>query len=222
MTTPVGPTELDQLPSVKLQSPLAVIGAFIYLVRERFNPKWGLQWQWLESMADTDIVIEAQFNENTETRDSRPGVYIDKDQTTYGKVSTGNLDMNQPNILERQLTHYLSFGQTDVIIDCVSPSRGESMQLADTIQAYLESSKYIIMGVFGFRDISPIVASRTQAFAKQVDLHQTTISFRVEYETRWKTAPAVPILQGLQLQMDASPSSGPNTLLANLYLKSNP
>lgn len=221
MTTPLGPTDLSQLPSVKLQSPLAVIGAFIYLVRERFNPRYGLQWQWQSDVTTTDIVIEAQYNQNTEERDARPGIYIDKDQTSYGKVSTGHLDHDQPRILERDLEHRISFGQTDIVIDCISPSRGESMYLADVVQSYLEASKYVIMAVFGFRDISPIVCGRTQAFSKQTDLHQTTLTFRVEYETRWKTAPAANVMAGLQLHLSQRADEGPNKVLADIYLNSN-
>ena len=213
------PSDLNQLPSITLQSPLAIMGAFIYLVRDRFAPKWNLNWQWTDDAATTGLWVEAQYNEHTEVRDGRPGVFIDREQTTYGKVSTGHLDQTQPRILQTDLTHYISFGQTDISIDCLSTQRGESMMLGDTVQSYIESSKYVIMKVFGFRDISPLMMGKTQAFAKQVDLHQTSISFRVEYETRWATTPVAPILRGLQTSLQET-KQGVNSALAEIYLKS--
>lgn len=217
---PITPTDLKQLPSIKLQSPLAIIGAFLYLIRNRFAAGARMPWEWHADYTTTGILVEAQYNETTEVRDNRPGVFVDRDQTSYGKVSLGNLDQAQPLILQRQLTHFMSVGQTDLLIDCVSTSRGESMQIADAVQGYIEASRYIIMGVFGFRDISPIVMGRTATFAKQTDLHQTTLNFRVEYETHWATAPAYPVLRGLGIHLKESDGQGVNTYLANIYLDS--
>jgi hypothetical protein len=212
---------LEQLPSIQVKSPLAIVGAFLYLIRDRFAPDNNLPWRWLSDSSVSDVVIEAQYNRNTEASDPRPGIFVDKEQTSYGKVTVGNQDQNQPKIIQGQLVHYISFAQTDLTIDCVSTSRGESMQLADIVQAYLESSKYIIMQVFGFRDISPIVVNRTQPFQKQTDLHQTSLNFRVEYEVRWATMPAAPALRRIGAHLTENKASGGvNTLLADVYLKS--
>lgn len=214
------PTDLQQLPSIQIQSPLAIMGAFIYLVRHRFSPTWELPWQWTDDPATTGIWVEAQFNEFTEIRDGRPGVFVDRDQTTYGKVSTGHQASEQPRILQHDLTHHISFGQTDMSIDCISTSRGESIQLADMVQSYIEASRYIIMKVFGFRDMSPLVMGKAAPMAKQQDLHQTSIQFRVEYETRWATFPAAPALSGLGLHIKES-TQPVNNVLANIYLNSS-
>jgi hypothetical protein len=217
----LGPTELGQLYEVKIQSPLALVGAFLYLVRNRFkdDPSNTLNWKWRDDPGATDITIEAQYNQNTEARDVRPGIYIDRDQTTYGKVSIGNFDQNQHKLLQTEHTHHFSLGQTDIIMECISPVRGESMQLADITQTYLESSKYIIQAVFGFRDISPIVMSRTSPMVKQTDLHVTTLNFRVDYETRWATTPATAALMSLGVSLKET-RQGVDSFLSNIYIKS--
>ncbi len=216
------PEELNQLPSIRLQSPLAILGALLYLVRHRFDPEFKLPWEWSGNATETGILVETQFNEGTEVRDNRPGIFIDRSQTTYGKVSLRNLDQDQGQLLPKETVNYISIGQTDVTIDCISTSRGESAQLADEVQSYLESSKYIIMGVFKFRDISPIVMGPTQAFEKQTELHQTNLTFRVEYETKWRTSHAFPILRGLGLRIaDQDPKTGVNTIMTDIYLNSS-
>jgi hypothetical protein len=216
-----GPAELGQLFEIKVQSPLAIVGAFLYLVRNRFkdDPANQLNWKWRDDPGTTEVTIEAQFNQNTESRDVRPGIYIDRDQTTYGKVSIGNHDQNQHRLLQTDHTHHYSVGQTDIIMECVSPARGESMQLADIVHTYLESSKYIIQAVFGFRDISPIIMGRTVPMEKQTDLHVTQLNFRIDYETRWATTPAAPVLKGLGAHLKET-RQGVDSFLTDIYVKS--
>lgn len=178
-----------------------------------------MPWVWRDNPADTEIHIEVQYEPNTETADKRPGVYIDKDQTSYGQVVLGNRDQNQPAIITRRQEQFISFAQTDILIDCISPVRGESAQIADALQQYLHMSSRIIMQVFSFRSISPIVLGRTMPFQRQTDLFNTQLTFRIEYEVRWATIPAAPVLRALGVQLSES-SDGVNTQLSNFYLKS--
>lgn len=215
MTTP----DLEQLPSIQLHSPLAIVGAFLYIVRQRFAEGSGMPWVWRDNKADTDIHVEIQYEPNTEAADLRPGVYIDKDQTSYGQVTLGNRDQNQPSILTRRQEQFISFAQSDLIIDCVSPARGESAQIADAIQQYLHMSARIIGAVFSFRSLSPIVLGRTTPFQRQTDLFNTQLTFRVEYEVRWTTVPAAPVLRALGSHLAAN-TGGVNQQLTDFYLKS--
>lgn len=192
----------NESPPLPLSSPLAILGAFLYIIRNRFTQDNNLPWVWSPDNTITGIVIEAQYNPSAETEDARPGIYVDRDNTIYNKVSTGNLDQSQPRYLARGLEHYISVANSDIVIDCVSPSRGESLQIADLVQTYLESSKQIIMRTFGFRDFSSIIRGRPDIFDKQTYLHQTTVNFKIEYERRWAALPITPLLNGLRITPD--------------------
>lgn len=207
-------------PNVPLQSPLAIVGAFIFLVRERFKPDFGLPWKWLDSKTDTDILIEAQYEENIEASDMRPGIYIDKDQTSYGKVTIGYRDQNQPGILPYRQEQFYSIAQTDIVMDCVSPKKGESAQIASIVQQFLHMSSRVFMSVFTFRDITPIVMNRTSVYDRQGPAFNTSLNFRIEYEVRWATIPIAPILRSLGTHLSTDTQAGPDTLLSNVYTKS--
>ncbi len=191
---------------VKISTPLATIGVFVAILRERFltgehrlsSPE--LPWEWLADKKATGVFIESGWNENLEGRNVRPGVWIDRGQNIYGKVSIGEQDQ-QPVYPNVRLESFYCIGEMDILVDCTAPKRGESMILGSTVQDFLHMSSNIIQGYFGFRDMSPVILGQTTPFEKDDTLWNSTISFRVYYENRWATLPIAVTLNSLNLKL---------------------
>lgn len=186
-----------------LSTPLSIVGMLIEVVRLRFkkgifsNPV--LDWEWepfeTELISNSNIIfIESGFNTNIEAYTVRPGIWIDRDQNVYQKVSIGHQDQMPVHVRSR-LEEFYAGGECDVVIDCTSPNRGESMVIGSIVQDHLQMSSNIIQGCFGLRDISDVVLNRTIPFDKDDKLWNSPIQFRVYYEIRWATFPAAPLLR---------------------------
>jgi hypothetical protein len=187
------PSRKLQPSSVSLHSPLALTGAFIYMLREHF--KLGLNsWTWRPNLTASDILITSAFNKNTNVANHKPGIYVDKGQTTYSKIVIGDRDQHQHLIKKKSLQHYYAICQTDLVLNCVSARHGESATIGDEVQHFLIASQYIIAETFTLRGMSPIVGGGTTPFEYDEKMFSTPISTRVEFETRWATVPIAPAL----------------------------
>ena len=200
MATGTPPPNLAQQPaSVQLHSSLALIGGYIYMLRQYFS-SGGLPWQWVDNKTQTGVLIESAFEKNTEVNDFKPGVYVDRGQLAIQHVVIGDRDTNQPKIQEWRLEHFYTVKQTDMRITCVSARRGEALLLSDTVVNYLQASNRLIQSSFSFRDISPILASPVQNFELDETMYSVSINFRVETESRFATIPVAPVLHKIILQ----------------------
>ena len=191
------PSLAQQHSVIQLHSPLAVAGMFIYLLREYFGAA-QLPWVWDKNDTQSTLIIESTYNPQTENADGKPALYIEKGQTAYGQVVLGDKDQSQPGILERRLEHFYAILQTDVIINCTSPRKGESATIADYVQHFITCSKNEISRVFAVYDFSPLVAGSTQPYNKDEKCYNTPVSFRVEMETRWATIPVAAALRRIE------------------------
>lgn len=184
--------------ATRLSTPLIVVGTFVEILRERFsdenysNPDLA-NWRWSNDDKNTRIFIESGFQINAEVRGKRPGLWVDRLQNVYGKVSIGAYDQKSVEFNTR-LEHMYMRGEMDVMVDCTSPNRGESMLLGGIVQDFLQMTMKPIMEVFAFHDISPMVLGRTEPFERERTLWTSPVSFRVGYEVRWATVPAAPLL----------------------------
>ena len=192
-----------------LSTPLSIVGMLIEVVRLRFqggtysNP--ALDWEWEEfgevAPGNPNIIfIESGFNTNIEAYTTRPGIWIDRDQNIYKKVSIGHQDQMPVNVRSR-LEEFYAAGECDIVIDCTSANRGESMVIGSIVQDHLQMASNLIQGYFGLRDISEIILSRTVPFDKDDKLWNSPIQFRVYYEIRWATFPAAPLLHEMYLKL---------------------
>lgn len=178
-----------------LSTPLTVLGMFIEIVRARFtedaydDPE--VPWTWNEDFDVTEIFIESGFNVNIDARTTRPGIWIDRDQNIYIKSNIGRQDQ-MPVHIRKPIYLYHGFGEVDVIFDCTSPNRGESMVVGSVLQDFLQMSSSVIKGEFGLRDMTDVIMNRTVPFDKDDKLWNTQIQVRAQYEIRWFTAPLAP------------------------------
>jgi len=189
---------------IYMSTPLTVIGIFVAILQERFSANTPsdppLKWNWLSDLKDTGIIIASGFNKNIEARNARPAIWIDREQTTYGEVSIGNRDQI-PASLRIGHQQYYAMAEMDMIMDCTSKNRGESMMIGGIVHDFLQMSAREIMRFFGFRDFSPIILNRTVPFEKDRELMNTPIVFRISYEARWASVPIAPVLNGVRLRL---------------------
>jgi hypothetical protein len=190
----------------KLSTSLVLVGVFVEVLRERFstenvsNPDLA-NWRWGSDAKTTKLFVESGFNINAEVRGKRPGLWVDRLQNVYGKVSVGRQDQ-MPVYFNKRLEQKYVMGETDILIDCTSPNRGESMLLGSIVQDHIQMCSDIIMEVFALRDITCPVLGRTEAFERERDLMTTPVTFRVGYEARWNTMPAYPLINQIIGRLD--------------------
>lgn len=189
----------------QLSTPLIFVDLFVEVLRERFqsgelsDPSVEF-WRWSSDDKSTKLFIESGFNENAEVRGKRPGLWVDRLQNIYGKVSVGAYDQRSVD-MNIQREHKYMMGELDMIIDCTSPNRGESMVLGSIVQDFIQMTAVPIMEVFAIRDISPVVLSRTEPFDRERTLWTSPVSFRVNYEARWVIKPYYPLLNSVALRL---------------------
>jgi len=189
---------------VFFSTPMTIIGIFVAILQERFTETTPseppLEWFWTPDLKTTGVFIESGFNVSMEARNTRPGIWVDRTQTTYGEVSVGNRDQ-MPAELRSGFQQYYATAETDMAIDCTSARRGESMMVGSIVQDFLQMSAQEIMKSFGLRDISPILLNRTVPYEKDRDLMNSEIVFRVSYEARWASLPIAAVMRGINLRL---------------------
>jgi len=185
-------------------SPLAIIGIFVEVLRERFsaaNSPNADQWLWLPDINQTKLVIESAFEDNTLVRDKQPAIYVDKDASAYGKVIVGDrVDHNFHNKGDIQWT----LSTVPVIIDCNAARRGESAVLADIVQWTLHMTSDVIQATFALHDMSPPTLGRTVPFEMDTDVWNTQVTFQVQYNVVWAYVPVAPLLQSIAARITAA------------------
>lgn len=203
-----------------ISSPLTLIGIFIAVLQERFDAETFsdpvLPWAWERDLKTTGIFIESGFNSKMEARNIRPAVWVDRAQNNYGRVSVGDQDQMPVNVKFRHETFY-STAETDMLIDCTSSERGESMLLGSIVQDTLHMTARFIEASFGLRDMSPVILGRTVPYEKDKDLWNSPVEFRVFYEVRWAGVPMATLLE--RLYMKIADKSDPETYFRNFILK---
>ena len=207
MTVPAPVAEAN--PRVRLSTPLAILGMLVEVIRLRFKKDVysdpALDWEW-EPFEDTApgnenfIIIESGFNTNIEARTIRPGIWVDRIQSIWQKSSIGHQDQMPVNV-RMTLERFHAFGETDIIVDCTSPNRGESMMVGSITQDHLQMSANIIQAQFGLRDMSDIILNRTVKFDKDDKLWNSPIQFRIYYEVRWASLPVTHVMHSAFLKL---------------------
>jgi hypothetical protein len=207
---------------IYLSTPLTVIGIFVAILQERFAPATPsdppLKWNWTSDVKETGIIIASGFNKNIEARNARPAIWVDREQTTYGEISIGNRDQI-PISLRTRHQQYYAMAEMDIVMDCTSKNRGESMMVGSVVQDFLQMSAREIMRFFGFRDITPIILNRTVPYEKDRELMSTSVQFRVAYEARWASIPIYPVLHAIKMRL--GDADDPDTYFREVALRDN-
>lgn len=198
----VRPKEFVQDPlRIAAGSPLAIQGVFLEIIRERFREDAGLGMAWRPDITETDIVIEAGFNEETESRSQTPAVYVNRLQTVPAKVIIGDrVGVHLPD-------HCEGFGAINTVaisIDCVSNDEGESAILGDIIQYMLLASQDVIQREFGFYDMTHPSLGQTSPYERDTTKWNTPVQFQVQFWIRWSQVPIRPLLQQIAARITAN------------------
>lgn len=207
---------------INISTPMTLIGIFVAILRERFlvstpsDP--ALKWNWIDDLKATAVFIESGFNEEMEARNTRPGIWVDRDQTSYGQVVIGDQD-RIPQLLRTGHKYYYATAETDILIDCTDKKRGTSMMVGSVVQDFIQMSSRIIQAYFGLRDMSPVVLNRTTPFEKDRELMVSQVQFRVYYEARWDVLPINPVLHGINMKL--TDERDPELYFRDLALRDN-
>lgn len=177
---------------------------FVEIVRANFKPNAlhnpDIPWHWAADLKTTGIFAESGWNENLEARNVRPGVWVDVLQNIYGKVSIGDQDQ-MPVQRRSRLENFYCTAELDVVMDCTSPKRGESIAVGSQVQNFLHMSSDIIQAQFGLQGMSPVILNRAAPFEKDVTMWNAQVQFRVYYEVRWATLPMITVLNDINMSL---------------------
>jgi hypothetical protein len=221
------PRIAGQQADITVGSPLAIIALITEVVRERFRPGSGLSWVWDENSTpqkteeNTEdqprrIVIEPAFNENTEVRNFRPAIYVDKGETAAGKVALGNFVGQQ---LKTGLRAFYALGTAPIDIEVVSDAKGESAILGDIVWFYILAGREQIRDTFDLHEMTPPILGKTVPFEGDKGQWSTHISFEVQFNLRWTTLPISPLLKDIIARYHASNEPNPDVFLLKQYIK---
>jgi len=194
-------------------SPLAIIGIFVAFLRERFAPGNGPDdYQWYEDPYQSTILIESGFEPNVTKRDKIPGIYVDKDESVYGKSIIGD---RAGHTIHDAKDFQWCLSTVPVTVDCVSGRKGESAIIGDIVQWSLHASSDAIQAAFSLHDMTPPTLGKTVPYEDAKETWTTPVSFNVQYNVRWTSVPVAPLLQQIALRIrDAN--ADPETYLLHL------
>ncbi len=197
-------------------SPLAVIGLWVFALRNRFNlhPGEPLPWVWSSDLRPDDaedgeplpdgsprkMLIESAYNIEKPERNYRPAIYVGRGGNP---VRTEKIMLDNKVGVQHttQLKAYHCLAHMPLSIDCQAESSGASSAIAETAWAYILTTRDIYRSDFGFHDITEPVLGDTAAIETDKEVWETSISFQVTYDMRWRVTPITPILQDIQTEI---------------------
>lgn len=183
-------------------SPLAIVGIFVAVLRERFAPGNGPEdYPWYMDPNKTGIVIESAFEDNVTPRGKKPALYVDKDESVYGKSIIGDRAGHR---FRDAMDAQWCLSTVPLNIDCVAARKGESAILGDIVQWSLHASSDAIQAAFSLHDMTPPTLGRTIPYEDDDKSWNTPVSFQVQYNVRWTIVPIAPLLQEIALRIHQS------------------
>jgi hypothetical protein len=192
-------------------SPLAIVGIFVAVLRERFAEGNGIpMYQWDADPNKTKIQIRSAFEDGHTVRGDKPAIYIDKDETIYGKSVIGD---RAGYTFKDSKDFQWCLATVPIIIDCVASRKGESAIIGDVTHWSLHASSDAIQAAFAFHDMSPLRLGRTVPYEDDKEAWTSPISFTVQYNMRWTRVPIAPLLQEIALKIQTAEMSPTDYLL---------
>lgn len=199
-------------------SPLAIVGIFVAFLRERFAPGNGpSDYPWYEDANEAKIFIESSFEDNETKRGAKPAIYVDKDQSVYGKSIIGDRAAHR---FRDSKDAQWCLSTVPILIDCVSSRKGESAILGDITHWSIHVASDVIQKVFSLHDMSPPSLGRTIPYEDDQEAWTTQVTFQVQYNVRWTVVPVAPLLSEIALKIQESGMSA-NEYLLELVARSS-
>ncbi len=129
--------EQPPIASIRPGSGLAVIGLFVEIVRKRFTQENQLPWVWDNDIKKTKIAIESAFNEDSQVRNFRPAIYIDRDEQSVGRTVMGDFVGQQ---LKSGTRGFWALETVPILIECLAAKKrvGHSSNVRSAVQPPLD------------------------------------------------------------------------------------
>ena len=167
---------------------LDIIGAFVYVVRDRFTNQEvdNFPWKYSDDSNKTRVFIEAGSVDSYEQKDARPGIFLDRSSMVFSKLAINNMANFDIKTGGRD---FYCLGGGQISIDCISQNRGESTTLADIVASHVLMSEDIFRSALNFRDMSPVTLGATQPWEKDDRTFITRVTTEFTYDLSWKIDP---------------------------------
>tara|TARA_Y100000592_G_scaffold22091_3_gene34200 strand:- start:2745 stop:3338 length:594 start_codon:yes stop_codon:yes gene_type:complete len=167
---------------------LDIIGAFVYVVRDRFtNQEFdNFPWKYSDDSNKTRVFIEAGSVDSYEQKDARPGIFLDRSSMVFSKLAINNMANFD---IKTGVRDFYCLGGGQISIDCISQNRGESTTLADIVASHVLMSEDIFRSALNFRDMSPVTLGATQPWEKDDRTFITRVTTEFTYDLSWKIDP---------------------------------
>lgn len=231
MTIALGNIDPPRLPEqqedISPGSAPAILAVICEIARERFRVGNGLAWYYDENPIpqpsednNTDgprkLVILPTFAVDSDIRNFKPAVYIDRETFNAQQVSIGN---NAYRKLNTGAVAYYALGDTVIDLEVVGSTPLESTVIADILWFYFMSGRDEIRRTLGFRDMSLPRLSNTTPSKDDKTNWVTHVTFSVQVNLRWLTTPISPILREIVTKYQTSGETNPDTYLLAQYLR---
>lgn len=204
-------------PDVFPGSPLAVIGLWVFALRNRFNANIAepLPWVWSETLrpeateneeplpegSPRKLLIESMYNVEKSNRNYRPAIYVGRGGALQSvKIMLDNkVGVRHQN----QFTAYHCHAHTPIVFECESEASGESSTIAETAWAFILTTRDIFRKDFGFHEITEPVLGDTVPGKSDKETWITNVQFDVTFDMRWGVTPVAPLLREIALRSSA-------------------
>lgn len=207
-------------PEIPVKSPLALIGVFLSILRERFSPGNGLTWTYSEgedARLTNPISIEAGRNEHTEEKNKRPAIYVLRGPVGFKQAGIGDYNAIQ---MKSGARVYYATAETSFNFVVESNEEGEAAQIADIVLSTVMMGSDLIERAFAFRKLGPFGISAASRPVYDNDVSQIVISMGLTYDVRWGTIPISPLLNEIVVKSRNSNYNSNDEYFTEIYKRS--
>ena len=197
-------------PDVFPGSSLAVVGLWVFALRERFkyNEAYPLPWKWEHELRPEEteegntnhprkIHIESAYNTEKPVRNYRPYIVVGKGggNTTADKVSINNF-VGRNQYTGKKAYH--CYATMPVVLECGAESAGSSSTIGDVVFSFILSTREVFRQDFGLHEITEPILTDTVPKEDDKEVWVTNIQFQVQYDMRWGVEPIAPVLRDIR------------------------
>jgi hypothetical protein len=176
-------------PFIHNQSSLALIAAFVVVLRERYSLPNDTPWVWTGDPNTASLHIYSQYDRASEASNLVPRIVINRGPLANQRIVIGDMDQNQPALMTTGAKYFHQLASCSFAVECIAETNGESDIIADVTQAAISGAEELIAKNFTLRQISPLLTQPTRPYDTDKEKWVTEIEFRVDLERRWFTLP---------------------------------
>ena len=211
-------SDLQQIP---VKSPIAIIGAVLSVVRERFKPGCGLPWEYAQEGSaahlDNSITIEAGSPDSTELTNTRPSVHVVRGPIGYKQSVIGDIHATHDPSGGKV---YYATADTSFTFIVEAEVEGEAAQIADIVLGTFMMGSDLIEHAYQFRKLGPFSVSAASRPTYNTDICQIQVSMGLTFDVRWGTVPIAPMLNEIVVKMKNSTYNSNEAYFNEIYRKS--